>query len=98
VIERPISEWVKRNRRATSISGIAYRSDGSCVRVHMTNISYDGCRLLTDQCFDMGEPLTLVMPRMQGMNAQVRWVKDNQAGVVFVQGNALDERRARIGV
>ena len=69
------------------------------MRVHMTNLSYDGCRLLTEQPLDIGETLRLVMPRMQEMNVQVRWVQDNEAGVRFLQtATARDDRRARIGV
>lgn len=99
MIERPISQWVKRNRKPASVTGVAYRSDGNWVRVHMTNLSYDGCHLLTDQEFDIGETLSLVMPRMQRIEVQVRWVKDNEAGVRFIQaGNVADERRARLGL
>ena len=98
MIERPMSQWVKRNRKATSLTGVAYRADGAWVRVHMTDLSYEGCRLLTETNFDLGEPLTLVMPRMQHLKVQVRWAKEGQVGVRFVHGNAADERRARIGV
>ena len=99
MIERPISQWVKRIRKPASVTGVAYRSDGNWVRVHMTNLSYDGCHLLTDQEFDIGETLSLVMPRMQRIEVQVRWVKANEAGVRFVQaGNVADERRARLGL
>ena len=98
MIERPISQWVKRNRKATSLTGVAYRADGAWVRVHMSDLSYDGCRLLTEEEFDIGEPLTLVMSRMQHLKVQVRWVKHGQAGVRFLGGNAVEDRRARIGV
>ena|SRR5689334_3410034 len=98
MIERPISEWVRRNRKAASLTGVAYRSDGSWVRVHMTNLSYDGAHLITEETFDIGEPLKLVMPRMQHLEVQVRWVKDGQAGVRFLGTNAAADRRARIGV
>ena len=61
--------------------------------------SYDGCKLLTDDILDIGETLTLVMPRMQHMQAQVRWIKDQMAGVRFLhRTSAADDRRARIGV
>lgn len=98
MIERPVSSWVKRDRKPMSLTGVAYRADGSWMRVHMTNLSYDGCNLLTEDLLDIGESLTLVMPRMQHMKAQVRWIRDNQAGVRFLQGSAIDDRRARIGV
>jgi hypothetical protein len=33
------------------------------------------------------------------LKAQVRWVKDGQAGIRFLHdGNVLNDRRARIGV
>ena len=99
MIERPYSEWSKRaGRNRTSASGIAYRSDESWVRVQMTDLSYDGCHLLTDVDFDVGETLTLVMPRMNHMKVQVRWIKQGQAGVRFIGNSAADERRARIGL
>ena len=98
MLERPISQWVRRNRKATSLTGVAYRADGSWVRVHMTNLSYEGSHLITEETFDIGEPLTLVMPRMQHLKVQVRWVRDGQCGVRFLGGNAADDRRARIGV
>ena len=100
MIPRPQSEWVKRlERKPASCTGVAYRSDGSWVRVHMTNLSYDGCHLLTEDSLDIGETLKLVMPRMQHMSAQVRWVKESEAGVRFLaNASAVDERRARLGI
>jgi hypothetical protein len=98
MLERPLTQWVKRNRKATSLTGVAYRADGSWVRIHMTNLSYEGAHLITEEEFDIGEPLTLVMPRMQQLKVQVRWVKDGQCGVRFLGGSAVDDRRARIGV
>ena len=99
MIERLVSEWVRRVRKPVSTTGTAYRSDGSGLRVHMTNLSYDGCRLLTEHRLDIGETLRLVMPRMQEMDVQVRWVQDGEAGVRFLQtSTARDDRRARIGV
>ena len=99
MIERKPIDWVARaNRNRTSVNGVAYRSDGSWVRVHMTNLSYDGCKLLTDQPFDIGEQLTLVLPRMSHMAVQVRWTGENEVGVRFLLGTAVDDRRARIGV
>lgn len=99
MIDRPITEWVRRaTRNRTSVTGVAYRADGSWVRVHMNDISYDGCHLLIDQQFDVGETLTLVLPRMRHMKVQVRWTRDGQAGIRFLGTTARDDRRARIGV
>ena len=101
MIERLQSQWVKRaGRNRASLTGVAYHSDGSWTRVHMTNLSYDGCRLLTDKPLDIGETLLLVMPKMQHQRVQVRWAKDQEAGVRFLPqaGTSVQEdRRARLG-
>jgi len=100
VIERPQSQWTARGaRKSASTTGAAYRSDGSWMRVHMTNISYDGCHLLTEESLDIGETLELRMPRMQHVNVQVRWVNEQQAGVRFLtNANSAEQRRARLGI
>jgi hypothetical protein len=65
----------------------------------MTNLSYDGCHVITDKQFNFGETLTLVMPGMQHLKVQVRWVREGQAGVRFVNGASVaDDRRARLGI
>jgi hypothetical protein len=64
----------------------------------MTNLSYEGAHLIAEETFDMGEQLTLVMPRMQKLSVQVRWVEHGQCGVRFLGVNAAADRRARIGV
>lgn len=100
MIERPQSEWAQRaNRRPTSTTCIIYRSDGTWMRVQMTNLSYDGCRILTERRLDVGETLELVVPSMQHVKAQVRWAMDDQAGLRFLSNaNAAEARRARLGV
>jgi len=99
MIERPRSQWTNRGpRNPTSVSGIAYRGDGSWLRVHMVNLSYNGCRLLTENPVDIGETLTLIFPRMQHLQVQVRWVGDHEVGVRFPGSSSVDERRSRIGV
>jgi len=100
MIERPQSQWISRQaRKPASTTGAAYRSDGSWMRVHMTNLSYDGCHLLTEEPLDIGETLELRMPQMQHVNVQVRWVMDQQAGVRFLNNASVaEERRARLGV
>lgn len=100
MIQRPPSQWTRRDdRRPSSTTGVAYRSDGSWVRVHMTDLSYDGCHILTESELDVGETLELVFPRMQHINVQVRWVKEQEAGVRFLKnGTAADDRRARLGI
>ena len=100
MIERAPSDWTPRQfRKGASTTGTAARADGSRCRVHMTNLSYDGCRLLTEEALDIGETLRLLFPGRQPTDVQVRWVKDHEAGVRFLQNaTAAEDRRARIGV
>jgi hypothetical protein len=64
----------------------------------MSNISYDGCLLLSSEPLDIGETLKLVMPNTREMRAQVRWGEDVSYGVRFISGQDVkDERRARLG-
>lgn len=99
VIERSPSEWTSRpGRKATSTTGIIYRDDGSWMRVQMIDLSYDGCHLLTEERLNVGETLKLVIPSMQHLTAQVRWVKENEAGVRLLHNaSAAEVSRARLG-
>ena len=43
MVERAVQDWKARaGRNSSSVTGAAYRSDGSWVRVQMVNVSYDG--------------------------------------------------------
>ncbi len=85
MLERLRSHWVTRKtRQATSLVGVALRSDSSSVPVHVTNLSYYGCHLLTDGDLETSEVITLIIPRMSDLEAQVRWSNDGQAGVRFL--------------
>lgn len=99
MIERKVADWVKRAiRNRMSVTGLAYRPDGTSIRVHMTNLSYDGCKLLTDKPLVIGEQVRLVVPGMQPILAQVRWTTNEEAGMRLLGGSAAEDRRARIGV
>ena len=99
MIERKQSDWKSRaERKTTSTTGMVYRSDGSWMRVQMTDLSYDGCHLLTEDNLNVGETLELVIPHMQHLNVQVRWIRENEAGVRLLRHTSVaDERRARLG-
>lgn len=74
MIERLFTVWANwANRSRISIMGLAYRSDGTRIGVQMINLSYSGCKLKTDQPMVIGEEVKLVIPRMQPINAEVRW-------------------------
>lgn len=101
-MERDQSEWRKRDgRRNVSLGGAAYREDGRSHRVLVTNIAYNGCHLICEGSLGVGETLKLIVPGMGTVNAQVRWTKEERAGLRFLIENnvtAQDQRRARLGV
>jgi hypothetical protein len=99
-MEREPIDWSPREyRRGVSLVGSASRGDGGSVRVLVTNLSYAGCQLQSDQALTRGEMLQLRLPNVGDMNGQVRWVSDVKCGIRFLVGaSAKDERRARLGV
>jgi hypothetical protein len=73
--------------------------DGREARSLVTNLSYDGCQLVTEAVLSVGETLVLILPGRGSIDAQVRWIADERAGVRFLTGTSPSEqRRARIGV
>ena len=79
-------EWVERaQRHRLDTPALAIRADGSSLSVRLRDISYDGCRLEGDTVLSVGEKITLALPRMGEVKAQVRWVlADGKAGTRFV--------------
>lgn len=99
-MEREPIDWSPREyRRRVSLLGSASREDGESVRILVTNLSYAGCQLQSEQTLTRGEMIKLCLPSMGAMSGQVRWVSDVKCGVRFLVGaSAKDERRARLGV
>jgi hypothetical protein len=99
-VEREKKDWIWRAfRRAVSLSGTAQRADGSTVRVLVSNISYQGCRLWSEGGFEPGEAITLCVSQMSRIKGHVRWISGDSVGLKFLTGDsAVDDRRARIGV
>jgi hypothetical protein len=85
-------------RRSVAMPALCDRSDGTSVKVLITNLSYDGCTLTSGIEFGRGETVKIVAQSGE-IEAQVRWVRDKTAGVRFLAGSsARDRRRARLGV
>lgn len=99
-MERGATDWVRRsNRRRTNLTGSARRADGSVFRILVSNLSYEGCHLWSEAGLEKGELLELSLAGVSDMQAQVRWVTGDRAGVKFMTGDSVaDERRARLGV
>jgi hypothetical protein len=83
-MEREPIDWSAREyRKRVSLVGSASREDGGSVRILVTNLSYAGCQLQSEQALDRGEIIQLRLPSMGNMNGQVRWVSDVSAAFAF---------------
>jgi hypothetical protein len=98
-VKRDIKDWKPREyRRRVSVPGSAQRTDGTVFPVLVTNMSYHGCELEADRPLRRAETLTLMLPNMGRLPAQIRWETGGKAGLRFLIGHSKDARRARIGV
>lgn len=100
MLGRTISDWIARaSRRKVSLPAAIFREDGTSVLGQITDLSYDGCHLLSEADFYVGESFTLALPGRGRVPAQVRWRDDIKYGLrLIVETSGKDARRARIGV
>jgi hypothetical protein len=81
-----------------SLQAGARRGDGSVLRLLVTNLSYEGCTVLGERSLEIGEVVNVTVPGLGAMDAQVRWVCEDKAGLSFLLGKSVQEdRRARLG-
>jgi hypothetical protein len=99
-MDKDTIDWVRKGpRRPAQLTASAQWPDGTTVAVQVTDFSYFGCRLSSDQEFVKGETVRLFLPDRGKVHAQIRWVRGGKAGAKFLTGDsAKDARRARIGV
>lgn len=77
--------WIgRKDRHAVAIDAVVHRSDGSQSPVILSNLSDQGCRIETEQEFRIGERLSIAIPRMGRVRAQVRWALPGSVGAKFL--------------
>lgn len=77
--------WVgRKDRNHISVDALVLRDDGARVAVKLTNVSNEGCRLESDEMFRIGEHVSIGLPRMGNVRAQVRWALPGSAGTQFL--------------
>ena len=98
-MEREQIDWQDRDiRRKASLVGTAIRDDGTSQKVVVTNLSYHGCHLFSEEAMHQGDTFKLVIPTMGKLEVQIRWAKGESAGARFlVEGSVAEQRRARLG-
>lgn len=78
--------YIKRAPRVdTKFPASLIDSDGGSLRVVVTDISREGCRLETDGSLKIGEKVQLEVPKYGSFPAQIRWAVGNEAGAVFLE-------------
>jgi PilZ domain-containing protein len=77
--------WVgRKDRHEVEIDAVVHHADGSKSAVKLSNFSDEGCRILSDRDFRIGERMQIAIPRMGQVKSQVRWALPGSAGVRFV--------------
>ena len=77
--------WIgRKDRFPVAIEAVVHRADGSTESVRLTDFSEEGCRIDSDDHFEIGEQLRIDVPRLGMMEAQVRWALPGSAGTRFL--------------
>lgn len=80
--------WVGRQDRfPVEVEAVVHRADGTDLSVVVSNISDEGCRLEGAEIFTIGERLTIAIPRIGTVRAQVRWALAGSAGAKFIDNS-----------
>lgn len=74
----------RKERHPVEIDAVAYRDDGTKIPVKLTNFSEHGCRIDALDAFQIGERLSIAVPRMGQLKARIRWALPGSAGAQFV--------------
>ena len=78
--------WIGRQDRfPVEVDAVVHRADGSQSPALVSNISNEGCRLDSTEHFRIGELLTIAIPRIGRVKAQVRWALVGSAGTKFLE-------------
>ena len=77
--------WVgRKDRHEVTVDAVVHRDGGQKVKVTLTNFSDNGCRIEAEEEFRIGERVSIALPRMGNVAAQVRWALPGSAGAQFL--------------
>jgi hypothetical protein len=80
----------RRERRPVTLKAFATRADGSIVELTISDLSHDGCGVLSPVVLRSGEQLDLAVARRGTTPALVRWYGSGRAGLTFGEEEATD--------
>jgi hypothetical protein len=82
------AQRARSNRREVSFRAFALRADGTSLDVTVLDLSYDGCLLGSEEAFEVGERLRLLVRRRGAIDAKVCWLDGGKVGVRFTEDMA----------
>jgi len=74
----------RSERRPVAMRGYVISADRTHHEIKLLDLSYEGCGVETTAPLAPGERVKLSVLRRGGIDAEVRWVRDVKAGLVFV--------------
>lgn len=74
----------RRPRRKVEFGAFAERPDGTQALLTLSNLSYDGCEVVSAESLRVGERIKLNLPRLGQIFAEIRWSAEGRAGALFI--------------
>jgi len=81
-------------RRSVELGGHALRADGRTFEVSVVNLSYDGCAIACSEPLEPGTRLKVSVLRLGVVDAEVVWIEEGRAGLVFAKTSVASRNHA----
>ena len=75
----------RRQRHMVQLSASVTRADGTGMQAEVTDLSLEGCCL--SGRFRIGETVTVKLPRIGKLEAEIRWAFLERAGARFIRSD-----------
>ena len=80
-------------RRLVHLTGHALHADGHGFHMRVTNLSYDGCAVTTDEPLAVGQTFKLSVLGRGGIDVEVKWIEAGKAGLRFTKPSEAAQAR-----
>ena len=83
----------RSERRVVAMRGYVILADGTHHEIKLLDLSYEGCGVEVAAHLSVGDHVNLSVLQRGGIDAEVRWVRDGKAGLVFVTRTEPEQRK-----